>query len=366
MKKTVAVKYGNEQRHYDLVGNRKDVIAEWEDGFRTDGVKNAFEWWYFDAHLNDGSSLVILFYSKTVFDAQGPLKPQVSFTLNTSDGKKIDKTFSVPVQQFSASKKTCDVRIGSCSFVGNLKDYTIHFENDDIIADIKLTGKIKSWRQGNAFNYFGNQEEKNFAWLPAVPDGTVEADITVGGVRKLYTGTGYHDHNWGNVNMASIMHHWYWGRAKAGKYNFITAYVFSEKAYGYTPLSTFLLAENNEIVVGNDDAYKFLTFTTHDEYIDYDTKKPVSNIVVFDYNDGQKHYRITYKRKRDIAKHKMIDTLKGVTKILASLVGFDGAYIRFAGEVTVDKYIDGNLAESVTEVSAVWELMYFGKSVLNS
>jgi len=44
------------------------------------------------------------------------------------------------------------------------------------------------------------------------------------------------------------------------------------------------------------------------------------------------------------------------------LIGFDGSYLRFEGSATVDKIENGVVVESVTEPSAVWELMYFGHS----
>lgn len=365
MEKKLAVSYGIEQRHYEKAGNRKEVIEEWEDGYRTDGAENTFEWWYFDSHLNDGSELVIIFYSKTVFDANGPLKPMVSFELTTPDGKKIEESVFAPVEQFSSSKETCDVRVGACTFSGNLKEYKIHFEKDNIVADIKLTGNIRAYRQGNSYNYFGDKEELYFAWLPSVPEGVVEAELSIDGVKKTLTGTGYHDHNWGNVNMAAIIHHWYWGRARVGKYNLITAHTICEETYGYAPLITFMLAENNEIIIGDDETYKYVTFSKEDEHIDEYTGKPVANKIIFDYNDGEKHYRVTYERKKDIAKHKMIDTLSGEAKEFASLAGFDGAYLRFTGKVTVDKLIDGEIVDLVTEPSGTWELMYFGKTLTN-
>lgn len=30
--------------------------------------------------------------------------------------------------------------------------------------------------------------------------------------KTTHTGTGYHDHNWGNADMAQFLHHWYWVR----------------------------------------------------------------------------------------------------------------------------------------------------------
>lgn len=146
MDKKLAVSYGTEEKHYEKAGNRKGVIEQWEDGYRTDGAENTFEWWYFDSHLNDGYGLVIMFYSKTVFDAGGPLNPMASFELTTPDGKKIEEAVYAPEEEFSSSKETCDVRVGNCTFSGDLNEYKIHFEKDDIVADVKLTGNIKAWR----------------------------------------------------------------------------------------------------------------------------------------------------------------------------------------------------------------------------
>ena len=39
-----------------------ETVENWEDGTRTDGQKNEFEWWYFDAELDDGSLIVAYFY----------------------------------------------------------------------------------------------------------------------------------------------------------------------------------------------------------------------------------------------------------------------------------------------------------------
>ena len=43
--------------------NLKETNApeKWEDGMRSTGGKGTYEWWYFDAHLEDGSILVIVF-----------------------------------------------------------------------------------------------------------------------------------------------------------------------------------------------------------------------------------------------------------------------------------------------------------------
>jgi hypothetical protein len=43
------------------------------------------------------------------------------------------------------------------------------------------------------------------------------------------------------------------------------------------------------------------------------------------------------------------------------LIGFDGAYHRFTGKVTIEKS-EGNARTEIFEDHAIWELMYFGKA----
>jgi len=54
-----------------------ETIAPWEDGLRADTGRGYFEWWYFDAHLDNGSTAVIVFATKPLLARKGPLRPQL-------------------------------------------------------------------------------------------------------------------------------------------------------------------------------------------------------------------------------------------------------------------------------------------------
>jgi hypothetical protein len=97
-------------------------------------------------------------------------------------------------------------------------------------------------------------------------------------------------------------------------------------------------------------------FSTNNVYKDEFTKKPVADTVPYDYNDGMNHYRITFKRSKDIVCEKFIDEFRGFKSILAKLAGFDGAYLRFTGEVTVERFEVVTIIETVREESAFGNL----------
>ena len=55
----------------------------------------------------------------------------------------------------------------------------------------------------------------------------------------------------------------------------------------------------------------------------------------------------------------MIDGILGLKQALALLARFDGAYLRFTGQVRVERYRDGERVEEFGD-DGIWELMYFG------
>jgi hypothetical protein len=58
---TVPVRLGSTPDDYARIGIAPRNIKPWEDGMRTGGARGTFEWWYFDAHLDDGAKLVVVF-----------------------------------------------------------------------------------------------------------------------------------------------------------------------------------------------------------------------------------------------------------------------------------------------------------------
>ena len=54
---------------------------------------------------------------------------------------------------------------------------------EDVLADLTLTGMVPAWRPETGYLFFGERDEHYFAWLPAVPQGKVEATITIAGQR---------------------------------------------------------------------------------------------------------------------------------------------------------------------------------------
>ena len=93
--------------------------------------------------------------------------------------------------------------------------------------------------------------------------------------------------------------------------------------------------------------------------MDEKSGKPVANVVVYEYEDGPERYRVSYRRSETIVNAQLIDRVSGFKHLLAKLMGFDGSYLRFTGNVQLEHFANGELIEDVSD-PGIWEMMYFG------
>jgi CrtC N-terminal lipocalin domain len=342
---------------YERLGLSPMTIAPWEDGARTDDSIGTYEWWYFDAHLADGAKLVLSFMNKDdIADPRKPLAPLLRLDLDLPDGRHFEKIVHYPPGEWSAAKDRADVRLGENRLAGDLHRYRIQAKAEEISVDATLTGEVPPWRPSTGYMLFGADRSLEFAWLPAVPQGAVTVTYSVGDEQHHTTGVGYHDHNWGNVGLLKVVHDWYWARGQAGPYSVIASYITATKQYGFEPIQVFMLARDN-VLVGDDPGK--VTFEREGVYTHQKTGKPVAATTRYTYGDGDDQYVVSFTRTHDLTAAQMIDTIKGVKRIAAKLAHFDGAYLRFGGDVEISRYLGAELVGTYKD-DAIWELMYFG------
>jgi hypothetical protein len=341
---------------YEHYGLARERVEPFEDGARTDGRAGTYEWWYFDAHLEDGTKLVVVFMDKDLASPQKPLAPLIRLNLDLADGRSFEKLATFEPEAWSAATDGADVRIAGNSFSGDLHRYRITACIDEIEVDVTLVGQISPWRPETGYLLYGPKRDLEFGWLPAVPQGSVTGTYRIGEETHIATGIGYHDHNWGNVGLTEIIHDWYWARGQAGPYSVIASYITGHKKYDYAPLTIFLLAKDGKVVA---DSGTRTRFETDHDYIDAVTGKPVANITRYRYEGDDETYVATFTRQIDLTRSKLIDGLHGFKKLAAKLINFDGAYLRFTGELRVQRIVDDRVVEEFAD-EAIWELMYFG------
>lgn len=330
-----------------------------EDGMRTDGGAGTFEWWYFDGHLKDGAKLVIVFFTKPMTEQDGPLNPFVTIHLDYPDGRRIERSLQARPEDFRASKEQCDVRIGPHYFRGDLKNYEIKAEIEDVRVDLKLESQVEPFRPATGHFLFGTDEDRYFAWLAAVPRGKISGSLTIDGETRTLTGSGYHDHNWGNIGPHKAMNNWYWARAELGDYTVITSYITAEERYSHTKLPIFMLAHKDRIIAS--EGQKYMVFAREDRFYHEVSGKPIDNTITSTYSQSDRRYRATFQRRKNILDYQFVSRMGFLKRALAYLVGFDGAYHRFVGDVELEVQ-DGERTETLRG-EAIWELMYFGRNL---
>ena len=362
MKKKYIATLGRTDSDYQRFGIERNNIALWEDGVRTTGKFGEYEWWYFDSKLDDGSSLVIIFYTAPVTACSLGFAPTVSFSYTTKDGEFITESKNFKKKDARYSNERCDVQIGANTVSGDLNTYKLHYQSERIQADLTLENNTKSWRP--EMGHIAFSKGKYFAWLPSVPEGKMKADLVIDGKEYHLTGTGYHDHNWGNIGMFWLMHHWYWGRAKIGDYQVITSYITANEKHGYEHFPIFWIAKDGVKLA--DDGYK-VNYSQLDEAFDPITGKHYHKKLIYDYKDENCRYRITY-QMQDILEYFNLERAdenaaakcpKALVWLVKS-VGLAPSYIRMVGEATLEK-MDGNTVVEKVSAPAIWEQMYFGK-----
>jgi hypothetical protein len=330
-----------------------DTVARWEDGQRAPTLPGHFEWWYFDAHFDDGTTAVIVYATKPIISPGVPLTPNLSLTVTRPDGTKTAQFDLPPANQFFASPESCDVRIGS-SWVkhsGQEKRWTfsLHAETADLCANLTFSGLVPPWRPGAGKTYFGDLDH-SFAWLPSIPFGTVEGTLTYDGLVHPVKGTGYHDHNWGNVVLPSVMDHWTWGRAHVADYSLIFVEQIAAKKFGFARIPVFLLAKGEQVLV--DDS-RYFSMQARD-FIQHPGGRVYPREVDFTWEHGSDRVRLSLREPKLIEAVSLLMALPPGKRWLARLIA-NPYYFRF--NTGLDLEIDLAGVRDTVRGPALYEMM---------
>ena len=221
-------------------------VEKWEDGARTKGNHNEFEWWYLDAKLEDGSLFVCYFY-KVHF-----IRDQFFIGMNYSSKEHGDifKLKYFKKDEVSFARDSCNVAMRNNYFIGNLKNYRISLDPDDFDGfgvDIDLSARLKPYRPQDGII---KAEEDFFAWLAAVPDGDINVKLNIDGKKTQLKGDGYHDHNWGNTPLQRLFDGWVWFRGKTENHTIIASELYtSDERGGYDIPILYVANEKDGVIV---------------------------------------------------------------------------------------------------------------------
>lgn len=354
------VRLMNAPGDYTRLGVSPGTVETWEDGRRTEPRAGVYEWWYFDAIADDGTKIVIHFDTKSIDVLQDPVDhPSVTVKLTLADGTDVQAKYEVGPDEATYGSENCETRFGPHSFVGDLNDYRIHVEpSDGIGADLTLTSHAESYRPGTGYIGFGDADEQFFTWLCVVPRGEVTGTLTYQGKTVEVHGTGYHDHQWSDINPLFAWNNWLWARQSFGDYSILVFDFVAGGAFDFTrfPIA-FIHDADGKLVFDNTSpaGYEIL-----EEYLDESSGKdyPKDSRYTFRNDDTTVQYRIVV--DQILENWNYYGAAPEPAKAMFDQMGKKPTYARYTanGELTID---DG---QSKVERSGnlIYEFVYSGTS----
>jgi hypothetical protein len=184
-------------------------------------------------------------------DKDGNNKPFLMLNISKHGEKLCDLLIPFKADDFKADKNVCNVSLGENYFksILGLDKYEIYINpstTDGFGIKIQLEKLVPTYRPGTGF---WEVDEQYFAWLCAVPSGKMSGTITIDGETFEVEGSGYHDHNWGNVPMDYLLDNWLWGRAEVDGITVVASSVRFNETKGGEETNLLYLANGNEIIV---------------------------------------------------------------------------------------------------------------------
>lgn len=320
-------------------GNAPAILASEDRSHTLSGKKGgvtctveSIEWWYFDAVLHNGASVVVLFSTKPPTRPLGPLAPEVRIAIKLPHEKcSLEGIATLRPQDITTSSSKCDVWFGpECHIVDKTREmrwFEVDARAGKLRVNIKLTSLTPPVRIGTGELRFDlpGTDPHNFNWLVPVPHGAADVtywidDKSAEGVKV--TGFGYHDHNWADVPLFTLAHDWYWGHARLGNFTIIASLVTPQEMYGGKALPELVLIDGENIITPNAEKADTVRFSREDPVIDRNVGAPFAGVLRYEFDDEEStKYVVTFRR---------------ATTIATDIYGPTSCYRRFVGSCSLE------------------------------
>ena len=222
--------------------------------------RGMYEWWYFDAHFDNGYTLVVFFHASNPNPGLAG-KTGMEIVLLRPDGVRIQKFIPYKKSQFAADQDKPEVTIGRNTLRveqrnGGLPVYRIIVEEAGLGCQLGYHAEVNGWKPGTGLSHFGNLGF--FGWVIPFARASVEGTITDGDKTFQVKGIGYHDHNWLNFPFQSIIQYWMWGRIYSESFTIAYAYIQCNKRVDNHVVKVLMLADGRDVVLstGEFDFFK--------------------------------------------------------------------------------------------------------------
>ena len=183
---------------------------------------------------------------------------------------------------------------------------------EEISVDVTLTGDVPPWRPETGFMLFGPERDKEFAWLPSVPQGTVEATYRIGDESIPQHRSRLPRPQLGQRTAPASS--CTTGTGRGGR-----PVLFGDRVHDHLAREVRLHAAAPIVMLARDGAIiaddsRAVRFERDGVYTDEVTGKPVANVTRYIYEAGDvgdERYVITFTRRQDLTRDQMIEGVHG-------------------------------------------------------
>jgi hypothetical protein len=239
---------------------RKDAVISrltpQDDALHIDlGKRGAYEWWYFDARLENDYTIIVFFHASNPNPGIAG-KSGVELVVVRPDGERTQRFIQYDRSRFSASTEKPAVRVGENYLKvdysrEDLPVYRIHIDEDDLGFDLSYTSEVHGWKPGDGYSHFGDLGY--FAWVVPFPRARVEGTVRIGDECFDARGVGYHDHNWLNFQFPRIIDYWMWGRIYSETLTVCYAFIQCNKKVDHHAVKVLMAARNEQVVLSTGE-----------------------------------------------------------------------------------------------------------------
>ncbi|MGH4036711.1 MAG: hypothetical protein ACRQFF_02555 [Sphaerochaeta sp.] len=295
-----------------------------------------FEWWYFDAALDNGDHFVVMYSTNDT--RLKPRRPSVRTNIYEHNGNEIKEILDFKETEVSFDYSKCDAKFGDQYCIDQGDHFEIYTNINGNGAHLMLYPQKPSWTRPS--------KGKMMGWTVAVPCGKIEGVLFKNGKEVPVKGTGYHDHNWGSEPMGNQFSNWYWGKVHTDDIS-IDYGVMIPINPKKKPIVSLLAFDNNSAIV--QGSMKDILFNNSVE-VNKVSKEPVLG------------FNIAHQLKINVNKigfklDLVIDLKKIVMRDKAQFKGSESAY-RYIGDEVMK--VKRNGTTKTYKTSSLHEIVFLG------
>jgi hypothetical protein len=336
--------------------------SSFHDGCHISNWKNYFEWWYFDFDLKNRHNLHIEWHAPVFnmhdnfcmliirnYDGDTALCKE---EINTD--RHVMKVFRYHRSVVGQNKSYCEIKFPAGCIYERDGNYFINVKEKNLLINIELERILPSIISDDEVIYKAGISDEFLSWNISLPRARAKGQLEMDDKIIEIDGLGYHDHNWGNLNIGRHLSKWIWLRVMFDDFTFIFGDIVDRKCY---KKSILLLIDKNGRKIKPDSLELECNLSTN--RTDYKISVPEDIIIKF---RNKNKYRVHVKADKFFPvreaplgsfKNHNLNTLVSNSYYLFKLYNLPdfikkrlGRLLYFQAIVNADLYIDDQLMDT--------------------